>query len=103
MEAVMNEHQHHTITDTEGPSLFEFINKQIAEHADDCAKNMPRIYVTWVKAIGIMAAIAMGAAGATWIVTSQIGDLKSDIKLIQYKTSYTASKIDTVINKGGKP
>ena len=97
----MNEHQHHRVTDN-GESLFEFVNKQISEHADDCAKNMPRIYVTWIKAIGIMAAIAMGAAGATWIVSSQIGDLKSDIKVIQYQTAYTANKIDTVFIKGGK-
>jgi hypothetical protein len=83
----------------DGLELRQVINEQINAHAKDCSEQMTKIYVTWAKAIGIMAAIAAGAAGVTWIVTSQIGDLRGDIKLIQYQTSYTATKIDTAIIK----
>jgi hypothetical protein len=77
----------------------------LEEHERQCMQKLPRIYVTWVWVVGILAATAFGIGAMSWNMSARISKIEYQLDkqdLILQKVSGNADKIDILIRRIGR-
>jgi hypothetical protein len=93
----MNERQAHAHHRANDPGYFEVVTTQIQKHAEECADNLPKVYVSWTKVVLMIAGVMLSGAAGAWVISERISVIEQKIAkwdLVPDKIDYLIQAID---------
>jgi hypothetical protein len=91
----MQDHAHHRYND----DVYELIIKNIVEHEVNCQNSLPQKFVSWVWVVAMVVGVMGSAIGATWYLSGNMQEIRSNEKSIAEKVSYITDKFDDLLSK----